>query len=404
MAITISQQPQAFAPAYNDQYITALSNQIAQPNFKYKVEVDVTYVLNGTPTTSTFIYFHAPRPDGTLVFNAMETVKNFINHFMKPNDFNIVECVNSKVDVSIDIIEIYTGGPGTTSTITYKAWNASLTEKQAHYSNYNYIDFTSTNSAIKVHNVGNSAILPNNIVTMKQDVLLQFVKPADLFRIDYRVIDTNGVDILDSYTYTGSMTTDKIYQINASAQLAINQSFTIDEDYFIQVVFLKADLSTVIGSYTFKVGSLCTKHEVNRIYYLNRNGGVSSFPFEMLSTQTIDMKTSEVSLGNKELILGVYTSLPYKHKTFIVSTEEFFMVNLQTNWITAQQSIYLEELFSSPLKWLVSEEVVYGNLFNYVPITSMSKQYLINKHENMKLFNYGIEVKLSIKETRQRAL
>jgi hypothetical protein len=404
MAITISQQPQAFAPAYNDQYVTALSTEIAQPNFKYKVEVDVTYVLNGTPTTSTFIYYHAPRPDGTLVFNAMETVKNFINHFMNPNDFNIVECVNSKVDVSIDIIETWTGSIGTTSTITYKAWNASLTEKQAHYSNYNYGDFISTNSEIKLHNVEKSAILPNNIATMNQDVFLQFVKPADLFRINYLVIDTNGVDILDSYTYTGSMTTNKIYQINASPQLAINQSFTIAEDYFIQVVFLKSNLSTVIGSYTFKIGSLCTKHDVNRIYYLNRNGGISSFPFEMLSTQTIDAKTSEVSLGNKELISGVYTSLPYKHETFTVSTEETYMVNLQTNWITAQQSIYLEELFSSPLKWLVNEEVDYGDLFAYVPITSMSKQYLINKHENMKLFNYGIEVKLSIKETRQRAL
>jgi len=404
MAITISQQPQAFAPAYNDQYVTALSTEIAQPNFKYKVEVDITYVLNGTPTTSNFIYYHAPRPDGTLVFNAMETVKNFINHFMNPNDFNIVECVNSKVDVSIDIIETYTGGPGTTSTITYKAWNASLTEKQAHYSNYNYGDFISTNSEIKLHNVGKSAILPNNIATMNQDVFLQFVKPADLFRINYLVIDTNGVDILDSYTYTGSMTTNKIYQINASPQLAINQSFTIAEDYFIQVVFLKSNLTTVIGSYTFKIGSLCTKHDVNRIYYLNRNGGISSFPFELLSTQTIDAKTSEVSLGNKELISGVYTSLPYKHETFTVSTEETYMVNLQTNWITAQQSIYLEELFSSPLKWLVNEDADYGDLFAYVPITSMSKQYLINKHENMKLFNYGIDVKLSIKETRQRAL
>ena len=404
MAITISQQPQAFAPAYNDQYVTALSTEIAQPNFKYKVEVDVTYVLNGTPTTSNFIYYLAPRPDGTLVFNAMEAVKNFINHFMNPNEFNIVECVNSKVDVSIDIIETYTGGPGTTSTITYQAWNASLTEKQVHYINYNYGDYISTNSEIKLHNVGKSAILPNNIVTMNQDVFLQFVKPADLFRIDYLVIDPNGVDILDSYTYTGSMTTNKIYQINASPQLAINQSFTIAEDYFIEVVFLKADLTTVIGRYNFKVGSLCTKHDVNRIYYLNRNGGISSFPFELLNTQTIDAKTSEVSLGNKELISGVYTSLPYKHETFTVSTEETYMVNLQTNWINAQQSIYLEELFSSPLKWLVNEEVDYGDFFAYVPITSMSKQYLINKHENMKLFNYGIDVKLSIKETRQRAL
>ena len=37
MALTITQQPQVLMPAYNKQYVTAISNQIAIADFKYVV-------------------------------------------------------------------------------------------------------------------------------------------------------------------------------------------------------------------------------------------------------------------------------------------------------------------------------------------------------------------------------
>ena len=404
MAITISQNPQAWTPAYNDQYVTALSDEIAQPNFKYLVEVSIDYDLNGTPTNITYSYQFLPRPDGYLVFNAKEIVKNYIQHFIKPLDYDILECVNSRVEVGITIIEDWTGVvTPDTETINYNAWNASLTEKQMY--NYIYNAYISNTTRVRVHSVATSGnnSYPFEKQTFNSDVFMQFVKPSNLDSINYKLIDTNGIDILDDVDLTGSMTTDKIYQINISPQLAESLWGGVTVGMFIQVDFLTA-ASAVLYTYTYEIKELCTKHDVNRIYYLNRRGGVSSFPFEMLSTQSIDAITNEVRLGSKKIVSGEYVSLPYQHENLVVNTQETYMKSLQTNWLTTQQMIYLEELFSSPLKWLVNEEDVYGSLYNYVPVTMINKPYLLNKHENEKLFNYGIDVKFSTQETRQRAI
>lgn len=76
MALTISQQPQELTPAYNSQTIVALSNQIAISDFYYFVEV----VVNGD-TANTYTESILQRPDGYLVFNPQEWVKNYIEHF-----------------------------------------------------------------------------------------------------------------------------------------------------------------------------------------------------------------------------------------------------------------------------------------------------------------------------------
>jgi len=406
MAITVSQQPQAWTPGYNDQWITALSTQIAQPNFKYKVDVSITYDLNGTPTTNTFTYLLVPRPDGYLVYNPKELVKNYIQHFIKPNDFNILECVNSRVFVTVVITEDWTGmvTPASASA-DYYAWNASLTEEQIHELGYTYTDYISNNTNVRVHSVATSGLnsYPFEKQTMKADVYLQFVKPKDLDNIQYTLVDTDGITDLNSMALTGTMVDNKIYQINISPQLAEQTWGGVQVGQYIRVDFFKVT-PDIMYSYTYQIEELCTKHDVNRIYYLNRRGGVSSFPFEMLSTQTIDMTNNEVRLGSKKIIGGSYTSLPYQHQNLIVSTQEKYKKSLQTNWLTTQKMIYLEELFSSPLKWVVNEENDYGDAYNYIPVTMISKPYLVNKHENEKLFNYAIEVQYSTQETRQRAI
>ena len=78
MALTITQQPQVLMPAYNKQYVTAISNQIAIADFKYVVTVEVN--TSGEVYTENILQ----RPDGYLVFNAEQWVKNYIKHFFNP--------------------------------------------------------------------------------------------------------------------------------------------------------------------------------------------------------------------------------------------------------------------------------------------------------------------------------
>lgn len=410
MAITISQQPQAWTPAYNDQWITALSTEIAQPNFKYYINTYVTYDLNGTPTTDTYLDEVFPRPDGYLVFNPKEKVKNYVKNFFKPNDYTIVEAINEMVSVSIDISETWTGQtPTATETITYNAWNACLTEKQMY--DYDYTDYISNSSVVRLHSVATSGpdSIPFEKQTFNSDVYLQFVKTAEIDVIGYQLLDTNGVDIIDDTELTGSMTNDKIYQANVSPQYAESLWGGVVEGMYIKVDFYSVDYSgahpvyTSLYSYTYLIEDLCTKYDINRVYYLNRRGGVSSFPFEQMSIDNIDNKTNEVRLNRNEIVSGIFTYKPYQHENRVVSTQEIFKKSLITNWITETESKYLEELFSSPLKWIVNESEGYGDAYAYIPVTTTSAPYVIGKRANNKLINYKLDVIYSTQETRQRA-
>ena len=407
MAITIHQTPQLWTPAYNDQWILALSDEIAQPLFKYKVEVTVYYDLNGTPSNEVFTYYVVPRPDGYLVFNAKEIVKNFVQHFIKPNDFGIVEAVNERVDVSIDISETWTGETGTaTENVGYLAWNACLTERKIFLDNYDYEDYISKTTVIKIHSRNN--VLPDTVYTLKSDVFVNFVYTEEIKKIAYYVVDTNGVSVLDTYLIFedgvfAPLVNGLVYQLNISPQLAVDESFTIDNGYYIRLEFLDA-ADDALESYQYLISEPCTKHEVKRLYYLNRNGGISFQSFELKSTKNISKQTNDVKLNRNEILNGEWKYKPYKHERNVVSTQETFSEVLNTNWITKLQSEYLEELFSSPMVWLVSEEDDYSDPYKFKPVVITDKSYEFKKHENEKLFNYSVLVEYSTTETRQRAI
>ena len=399
MAITIHQTPQLWTPAYNDQWILALSTEIAQPLFKYKIEIMVT----NSDGAITFTYYVLPRPDGYLVFNCKEIVKNFVKHFIKPNDFTVLECVDSSVMVDILIYETWTGEAGTgVIDATYFAWNACLTEKQMFLDTYNYVDYVSTASESIIHTRGN--VLPTTNYTLLSDVFMHFVKVLTLDHIIYYVLDTNGVDILDTYTFNASsLTNNKIYQINVSPQLAISETLPMAVGYYVLVKFFTS-LNTELASYQYLVSDPCTKHEIKRLYYLNRNGGISFMSFELKSTKNISKQTNDVKLNRNEIVSNTWTYKPYKHERNVVSTQETFSEVLNTNWITKLQSEYLEELFSSPMVWLVSEEDDYSDPYKFKPVVITDKSYEYKKHENEKLFNYSVVVEYSTTETRQRAI
>jgi len=404
MALTIWQVPEAWTPAFNDQWLTLDSTQVAQPGFYCLVTTEIIHDVNGTPTTATFTDKIFPRPsDNYIVYNPKEKVQNYVQNFFKPYDFTIVEAVNERVQVTVTFREVWTDEvEPDDANYTYYAWNACLTEEAF----YGYVEsrYISTDTKIRVHSVATSGTdsLPFEIQTMGADVYMHFVKPAALDAINYKLIDTNGIDILDAMNLTGSMTTEQIYQINISPQLAVNEGWNPTVGMFIQIDFLDADVDNIY-SYTYEIKSLCTKHDVLRVYYRNRRGGVSSFPFEQMSVNTIDSKTNEVRLNRNKIIDSQFKYLPYDHENRIVSTQERYSISLMTNWITQKESEYLEELYSSPQVWVVNESKGYtSNPYFYVPVTKRSAPYLLQKHSNNKLFNYKIEVELSTQETRQR--
>lgn len=386
MSLTITQQPQEFTPAYNDQYVCATSTEYAQTDFKYTVTVTV----NGNVAHTEGIF---PRPDGSMVFNAKKWVENYIVHYFNPDHLTNFFVANGKTaNVSISILEDYSVSPvPSASTITYTAFDACLTEDE--FANYDHEDYISNgNNAVTFLGQSFTQLMVDTRVNTYQQVWLHFT----LGNITSCVITYNdGVNTPQVTTLTpilGSPSnTYDIYCIDAGSW----QFSGVTSGSTVTIVFKFGGVT--LDTYTYTITDICTKYTDYPVYYLNRFGNVPFMHFEKKSTDKLTKVVNTVRLGKNQLVAGVYTANSWDREVHVVSTESKKTGVLNTDWITESQSTTLQDLFDSPLVWKF-----YGT--TYTPITVKETTYDFKKRVNDKLFNYSIDYEYSDTKTRQRGI
>lgn len=384
MALTVSQTPQIYTPAYNEQIFVALSNQIAISDFYYLVQFQVGGSIIYTKKI-------LQRPDGYCVFDAIEVVKNYIKHSFNPTVSNITHAVDSAVAVTVYIKEFYSGAVQSTYTYNYVAWNACL--DSLTFNTYDYRDYVSNSGVIKLLSPNATEYLvPNGKVNIKADNWLHFFK-SNFTYIDFSLYRPSGA-LKGSITKT-IPTGAYIHYINTGAKLWAGSGVTVNVGDILEVIF-EGDPTGAI--YTFTFTDLCTKSVQYNVYYYKRNGGIGFKTFELVSQETMTKKTNSVRMNTKTLTSGVYSAPTYKREKNVVSTVSQKSITLNTNWITEQQAIELNELFDSPMVWLQLETG------SYYPITITDNSYKFSKHVNDKLFNYSITADYDNTETRQRGI
>ena len=384
MALTVSQTPQIYTPAYNEQIFVALSNQIAISDFYYLVQFQVGGSIIYTKKI-------LQRPDGYCVFDAIEVVKNYIKHSFNPTVTDITYATDSAVAVTVYIKEFYSAAVQSTYTYNYVAWNACL--DSLTFSTYDYRDYVTNGGEIKLLSPNATEYLvPNKVIDIKADNWLHFFKD-DFLYIDFVLYRASGA-VKGSITKT-IPTGAYIHYINTGAKLWAGSGVTVNPTDTLEINFEGAS-GTSTYSFTFK--DLCTKSVQYNVYYYKRNGGIGFKTFELVSQETMTKKTNSVRMNTKTLTSGVYSAPTYKREKNVVSTVSQKSITLNTNWITEQQAIELNELFDSPMVWLQLETGA------YYPITITDNSYKFSKHVNDKLFNYSITADYDNTETRQRGI
>jgi hypothetical protein len=384
MALTVSQTPQLYTPAYNEQIFVALSNQIAISDFYYLVQFQVGGSIIYTKKI-------LQRPDGYCVFDAIEVVKNYIKHSFNPTVTNITYATDSAVGVTVYIKEFYSGAVQSTYTYNYVAWNACL--DSLTFSTYDYRDYVSNSGVIKLLSPNATEYLvPNGKVNIKADNWLHFFK-SNFTYIDFSLYRPSGA-LKGSITKT-IPTGAYIHYINTGAKLWAGSGVTVNVGDILEIIF-EGDPTGAI--YTFTFTDVCSKSVQYNVYYYKRNGAIGFKTFELVSQETMTKKTNTVRMNTKTLTSGVYSAPTYKREKNTVSTTTQKSITLNTNWITEQQAIELNELFDSPMVWLQLETGA------YYPITITDNSYKFSKHVNDKLFNYSITAEYDNTETRQRGI
>lgn len=386
MALIIYQTPQELTPAYNKQIITALSDEIAQPDFKYIVDV----LVNGD-TVNTYREEILQNPDGWLVFDAQNWVKNYIQHYFNPSDTGVVIATNKVAEVSIDIIEYYSGVEHTPSNVGYVAFDACLNDDE--FRNYDFNDYLFGEVTDKYLLSKSEVNLVEDVVTPTQDVWLHFFN-GDTDPVTGVVVELRrGGSTVGGFSSTipTPLVAREMYALNVGNLAGAQVGDTV------RINFNGA--SGLIKRFTLTISEPCTKFTDYSLYYLDRFGAIQYKHFEMISTKNYTKKVNKVKLDKDVLntSTGAYGSNTYDRENHIVSTAIESNLVLNTNWITKEQSAMLLDLWASPIKYLWDGTTLKS--CDDIVLTYEEKTESLDP-----LFNYTITVDLGITETRQRGL
>ena len=396
MALVVHTEPQELTPAYNSQIFTALSDQIAQPGFKYLVTVTV----NGD-TANSYTAPVLPNPDGWLVFNAQEWVKNYIEHYFELDGINLAYPINIATNKSVSVevvISEYGISPFDSETITYEAFDACLTD--ADFRNYDFADYLfagTTGFYFLSKNI--TTITPDPRITLNQPLFLHFINnytdPINSIAITLRR-GGSTIDLVSIASLPAPVNTYDILQLYVGTQIFSGATPQVGD--VVRVDFLNS-VATSLLRWSYTVQSICTKFTDYVIYYLDRDGNVLPFHFEYKSTENFTKKINTVLL-NKDVLnttTGEYGSKTYDREEHVVSTSIESTMDLNTGWIIEAQSTQLKDLFDSPIVYIWD-----GATLKSCTIKGNSYERKIKANE--RLFNYAITIDLGITETRQRGI
>lgn len=375
MAVTIYNQPQAIAPAGNPLVFTFSSDQTAQDNFSFIVElyIDSSLVL----TQQVFRQFNA-----LSRIDVSQAVEAYIRNSVPTTSLEL-NATDSMVTYAIIVYEKYGNPPITqasaTST-TLKAFNGAL--EYAEWINFDYsiYDPNQTQDAVFLTYFPTTS---RALCGMQENFYLGYFEQSGVVPVLLNVflLDIQGNTIASDSL---SITSSDFNILNVGPQVIIaNSSITqIDfDDCFKYEVAIDVSGVSFVGPFTIYMDTDCKRYETYRLHWLNKLGCWDSFTFALVSTQsaTVDsfayQRDPGVWSGNS------YTYPLYSgQKVNYAKTKDKQLV-LNSDWISQEvQNWLVESLFDSPLVYLEQNN---GTEFEPVKVTNSTYQLKTRRRDGL---------------------
>jgi len=361
MAITIYDEPQLIASAGNPLVFTFSSDQTAQPNFSFVVEVYIDGQLR--LTQEVFRQFNTL---GRI--DVCEAVQSVVAN---PEITTAIEynATNSMVEYYIKVYEKY----GSTPTIqdddtsaTLLAFNGALEYRE--WVNFNYDDYDpwQTNFAKFLTYFPRSK---RALCGMEENFYLGYFEQtgAQTATLVVNLFDINGSNIaFGSYNITES----EFVILNVGPQViidntAINQ-VDFDDCYYYTVYVELTDIAT--ETFTIYMDLDCKRYDTYRLHWLNKLGSFDSFTFSLVSTEAANVKSYGYQRDP-----GVWDGTSYTYPLYAGQAINFAKTKTETltlnsDWINQDiQQWLVKSLYDSPLVYLEREN---GTEFEPVKVTN----------------------------------
>ena len=186
---------------------------------------------------------------------------------------------------------------------------------------------------------------------------LSMILPSSPLQPYYLIVNTytSGGSLIAAYGVTYSTNTYRKLDVGVGPMNLVNAGIPFDN---VSTYTIKVNNSTGTISETknFKIDTRCSNYENQRIVFLNRLGGWDYFNFTLDSKKSLNITRTEY-----EKILNWNYNIGDRGKSILAQKAESKMT-INSNWITEKESIWLEELLTSPEVFLLPyTNVVYEN-------------------------------------------
>jgi len=363
MAVTIYDEPQALASAGNPLVFTFSSDQTAQPNFSFVVEVYVDGLLRITQEV-----FRQFQTLGKI--DVSEAVQSTLTN-MSITTFIENDSSNSLVEYYIIVHEKYGATPtiqASDTSTTLKAFNAALEYKE--WVNFDYADYdpylTQPSLFLTYFPRSKRAMCALNENFFLSYFELTGVQPATLV--------INLFDISNNNTAYASYSLNSVEfnTINVGPQVLIdNTTLTtadFDDCYYYEVYVELTDQSTE----TFKIylDTECKRYETFRLHWLNKLGAFDSFTFSLVNTQSSNVQSFSYQRDPGVWDNNSYTYPLYAGQSINFAKTKSEILTLNSDWMNEDvQQWLVKSLYDSPLVYLEQSN---GTEFEVVKVTNSS--------------------------------
>ena len=382
MAITIYDQPQLIAPAGNPLVFTFSSDQTAQPNFSFVVELYVNSTLRLTQE----VY----RQFNTLGrIDVSEAVQSTLSSPLVVDGSLLTYYDTAINDYYIVVYEKY-GSPtpqiqASDTSSTLRGFNSSL--RHQDFIEWDYlIHFASKTNSLPYYDILWLSDWPRD---RKYFVKMQerfFLGTFGRCRLIIKLYNSSDVLIASDIQNAAP---GSFGIMDVSPSIIINNSSITQIDFDLSAYYtIQAESTAILGSYSglneiFKIyiDRECDRYETRRLHWLNKYGVWDSFTFSLVSTDS-----STVQSYGYQRERGVWDDTSYTYPLYQGEKVDFAKTSadqlvLNSDWIyQSVQQWLVRSLIESPSVYL---EVDNGTAFEPVKVTNTSYQFKTRRRDGL---------------------
>jgi hypothetical protein len=375
MAVTIYNQPQAIAPAGNPLVFTFSSDQTAQENFSFIVElyIDSTLVL----TQQVFRQFNA-----LSRIDVSQAVEAYIRNTIPTTNLEL-DATDSMVTYAIIVYEKYGNPPITqasaTST-TLKAFNGSLEYEDWINFDYSLYDPNQTQDALFLTFF---PLASKRLVGMDENFYLAFFEQTAVASCDLNIylLDISGNTIATDFI---TLTATDFYILNVGPQVIIDNTSITQIDFntcYRYEISVSVQGVSFVGPITIYMDLACQRYEPYRLHWLNKLGCWDSFTFGLVSTESATVQSFAYQRDPGVWSGNSYTYPLYSGQKVNYAKTKNKQLVLNSDWISEDvQNWLVESLYDSPIVYL---EQTNGTEFEPVKVTNSTYQLKTRRRDGL---------------------